>query len=37
VLRPRALKPVTQTSHYRYYWDGRAIVHVERSAPVTVA
>jgi hypothetical protein len=36
VLRPRALKPVTQTSHYRYYWDGRAIAHVERYRPIAV-
>ncbi|HKY89775.1 MAG TPA: RES family NAD+ phosphorylase [Nevskiaceae bacterium] len=36
VLRPRALKPVTQTSHYRYYWDGRVIAHVERFRPLTV-
>ncbi|WP_051362166.1 RES family NAD+ phosphorylase [Solimonas soli] len=29
VLRPRALKPVTQTSHYRYFWDGRRIAEIE--------
>lgn len=30
VLRPRALQPVQQTSHYRYFWDGERIGEIER-------
>lgn len=29
VLRPRALQPVTQTRHYRYFWDGARIAEIE--------
>ncbi len=29
VLRPRALRPVTQTSHYRYLWNGDRIHQIE--------
>ncbi|MGH8443749.1 MAG: RES family NAD+ phosphorylase [Solimonas sp.] len=29
ILRPRALRPVTQTSHYRYFWDGTRIDQIE--------
>lgn len=30
VLRPCALNPVQQTSHYRYFWNGSAIDQIER-------
>jgi len=30
VLRPPALAPARQASHYRYYWDGERIDRVER-------
>jgi len=29
VLRPRALAPVKQTRHYRYFWDGQRIAEIE--------
>lgn len=29
VLRPRALNPVTQASHYRYFWNGERIHQIE--------
>lgn len=30
VLRPPALRPVQQTSHYKYHWDGVRIDYIER-------
>lgn len=36
VLRPPALTPVTQTSHYRYRWDGSAISRIEPYEVMTV-
>ena len=30
VLRPRALTPAAQASHYRYWWNGTRIEHVEK-------
>lgn len=34
-LRPTALKPpAVQASHYRYYWDGARIAHIERVESV---
>lgn len=30
VLRPPALAPAVQASHYRYWWDGRRIARVEK-------
>lgn len=30
VLRARALRPVQQTSHYRYFWNGQSIHQIER-------
>lgn len=30
VLRPPALAPTVQASHYRYFWDGRRIERVEK-------
>lgn len=30
ILRPTALSPVTQASHYRYWWNGSSIERVER-------
>lgn len=29
VLRPRAIAPVMQASHYRYFWDGQRIHQIE--------
>lgn len=36
VFRPRALAPVKQAGHYRYYWNGQAIERVEEIEPYRV-
>lgn len=36
VFRPRALRPVTQGPHFRYYWNGERIDAVEQYARLTL-
>ena len=36
VLRPRALHPVVQGPHFRYYWNGERIDAVEQYARLSL-
>lgn len=37
VLRPRALRPVTQASHFRYFWNGERIHQIEPYSRLDVS
>lgn len=36
VFRPRALRPVTQATHYRYFWNGQRIHQIESYSRMDV-